>query len=66
MNHITNQNQEGAMMGEPTSIVATYPTHATAGAAVHELKQAGFDMRKFSIAGRDYHTGERMGGSSSA
>ncbi len=60
MNHITNQNPESTMMGQPTTIVAVYPTHTAAEAAVHELKQSGFDLRKLSIIGRDYHTEEHV------
>ena len=60
MNHITSKNPESTMMGQPTTIVAVYPTHTAAEAAVHELKQSGFDLRKLSIIGRDYHTEEHV------
>ena len=60
MNHITSQNPESTMMGQPTTIVAVYPTHTAAEAAVHELRQSGFDLRKLSIIGRDYHTEEHV------
>ena len=44
------------------SIVAIYPSHLAAEAAVKELQQSGFDMKKLSIVGRDYHTDEHVVG----
>jgi len=44
------------------SVVAIYPTHTVAEAAVKELQQSGFDMKKLSIVGRDYHTDEHVVG----
>ena len=44
------------------SIVAVYPTHLAAEASVKELQQSGFDMKKLSIVGRDYHTDEHVVG----
>ena len=44
------------------SAVATYPTHTAAEAAVKELQQSGFDMKKLSIVGRDYNTDEHVVG----
>ena len=49
-------------MNKNNSIVATYPTHTAAEAAVKELQQSGFDMKKLSIVGRDYHTDEHVVG----
>jgi len=49
-------------MSNNNSIVATYPTHTAAEAAVKELQQSGFDMKKLSIVGRDYHTDEHVVG----
>jgi uncharacterized membrane protein len=49
-------------MNNNESIVAIYPSHTTAEAAVKELQQSGFDMKKLSIVGRDYHTDERVVG----
>ena len=40
--------------------VAIYKTHAEAEAAVKELQQSGFDLKKLSIVGRDYHTDEQV------
>jgi len=49
-------------MNKSNSIVATYPSHTAAEAAVKELHQSGFDMKKLSIIGRDYHTDEHVVG----
>jgi len=50
------------MITRNNSIVAIYPSHPTAEAAVKELQQSGFDMKKLSIVGRDYHTEEHVVG----
>jgi len=42
--------------------VAIYPSDTSAEAAVKELQQSGFDMKKLSIVGRDYHTDEHVVG----
>ena len=44
------------------AVVAIFKSHIEAEAAVRELQQAGFDMRKLSIVGRDYHTDEHVVG----
>jgi hypothetical protein len=44
------------------STVAIYPTHTAAEAAIKELQQSGFDMKKLSIVGRDYHSDEHVVG----
>ena len=49
-------------MDSNNSIVATYPSHTAAETAVKELQQSGFDMKKLSIIGRDYHTDEHVVG----
>jgi uncharacterized membrane protein len=49
-------------MSKSSSIVAVYASHSEAEAAVKELQQAGFDMKKLSIVGRDYHTDEHVVG----
>ena len=51
-----------ANMPRNNSVVAIYKSHAEADAAVKELQQSGFDMKKLSIVGRDYHTDERVVG----
>lgn len=49
-------------MNKNNSIVAVYPSHTAAETAVKELQQDGFDMKKLSIVGRDYHTDEHVVG----
>ncbi len=45
---------------EMNAMVAAYNTHVEAEAAVEELNKSGFDMKKLSIVGRDYHTEEHI------
>ena len=49
-------------MTKNNSVVAIYKSHAEAEAAIKELQQSGFDMKKLSIVGRDYHTDENVVG----
>jgi len=49
-------------MNKSNYIVATYPSHEDAEVAVKDLQQSGFDMKKLSIVGRDYHTDEHVVG----
>jgi len=44
------------------SIVAVLSTHLEAEKIVKELQKAGFDMKKLSIVGRDYHAEEHVVG----
>jgi hypothetical protein len=47
-------------MPDNNSTVAVYNSHTDAEAAIKELQQAGFDMKKLSIFGKDYHTEENV------
>lgn len=47
-------------MKRNNSIVAVYPSHTAAEAAIKELQQSGFDLKKLSIVGRDYHQDEQV------
>jgi uncharacterized membrane protein len=47
-------------MTRNNSIVAIFKSHIEAETAVKELQQSGFDMKKLSIVGRDYHTDENV------
>ena len=49
-------------MSEMNSVVAIYDTHVQAEEAVKELQRSGFDMKKMSIVGKDYHTDEHVVG----
>jgi hypothetical protein len=50
------------MITHNNAVVAIYKSHTEAEAAVKELQQSGFDMKKLSIVGRDYHTDENVVG----
>jgi uncharacterized membrane protein len=43
-------------MTKDNAIVAIYKSHTAAEAAIAELQNSGFDLKKLSIVGRDYHT----------
>ena len=49
-------------MSSNTSVVALYPSHVAAEAAINELRRSGFDMKLLSIVGQDYHTDEHVVG----
>ncbi len=49
-------------MNKTDIAVAVYDNHTRAEAAVKELQRAGFDMKKLSIIGKDYHTEEHVVG----
>ena len=49
-------------MTEMNSVVAVYKTHTAAEEAIKELQRSGFDMKKMSIVGKDYHTDEHVVG----
>ncbi len=49
-------------MSTETAGVVILSTHAEAENAVKELQRSGFDMKKLSIVGKDYHTEEHIVG----
>jgi len=49
-------------MNEMNTAVAVYSNHSEAEEAVKELQKAGFDLKKLSIVGKDYHTEENVVG----
>ena len=49
-------------MSEKNSIVAIFESHNQAEDAIRELQKDGFDMKKLSIVGKDYHTDEHVVG----
>ena len=49
-------------ISDPKAVVAVYNTHAEAEAGVKELQKGGFDTKKLSIVGKDYHTEEHVVG----
>jgi hypothetical protein len=42
--------------------VGIYNSHTEAEASINELQRSGFDMKKLSIVGKDYHTEEHVVG----
>jgi len=50
------------MNTKTNSVVAIYDTHTQAEEAVKELEKSGFDMKKLSIIGKDYHAEEHVVG----
>ncbi len=49
-------------MSEKNAVIAIYESHSQAEEALKELQRSGFDMRKLSIIGKDYHTEEQVVG----
>jgi uncharacterized membrane protein len=49
-------------MSEKNAVIAIYQTHAEAEEALKELQRSGFDMKKLSIVGKDYHSDEHVVG----
>ena len=49
-------------MSERNSVVAIFETHHQAEDGVRELQQSGFNMKKLSIVGKDFHTNEHVVG----
>lgn len=48
------------VMDKIDSVVAVYATHAHAEEALRVFHNTGFDMKKLSIVGKDYHTEEHV------
>jgi hypothetical protein len=49
-------------MSAKNSVVAIFDEHTQAEEAVKQLQVAGFDMKKLSIVGKDYHSDEQVVG----
>ena len=49
-------------MTKTNSAVAVFETHESAEAAIKKLQREGFDMKKLSIVGKNYHTEEHVVG----
>jgi uncharacterized membrane protein len=49
-------------MTDTNAVIAVYDTHSAAEDAVKELQKSGFDMKKLSIVGKDYHSDEHVVG----
>ena len=49
-------------MTDTNAVIAVYETHSGAENAVKDLQKSGFDMKKLSVVGKDYHTDEQVVG----
>jgi hypothetical protein len=49
-------------MSDDNAVAGVFNTHTEAETGVKELQRAGFDMKKLSIVGKDYHTEEHVVG----
>ena len=47
-------------MAENNAVVGIYNSHTDAEASIKELQRSGFNMKKLSIVGKDYHTEEHV------
>ena len=47
-------------MAENSAVVGIYDSHTEAEAIIKELQRSGFDMKKLSIVGKDYHSEEHV------
>ncbi len=53
---------KNAIMSNTNSVVAVFESHEQAEDAIRELQKDGFDMKKLSIVGKNYHTDEHVVG----
>jgi len=49
-------------MADTNAVIGVYDNHSAAEDAVKELQKSGFDMKKLSVVGKDYHTDEHVVG----
>ncbi len=49
-------------MSEKNAVVGIFKTHIEAESSIKELQQSGFDMKKLSIVGKEYHMEEQVVG----
>jgi uncharacterized membrane protein len=49
-------------MNEQNAVVAIFHSHTEAETSIKALQHAGFDMKKLSIVGKDFHTEEHIVG----
>jgi hypothetical protein len=47
-------------MADTNAVIAAYDSHSAAEEAVKELQKSGFNMKKLSVVGKDYHTEEQV------
>jgi hypothetical protein len=61
-NTASSTANQGEIMSARNSSVGIFGSHTDAEGAIKELQRDGFDIKKLSIAGRDYHTDENVVG----
>ena len=49
-------------MAPPDAVIAIFPDHQKAEAAVKKLVAAGFEIKNLSVVGKGYHTDEKVVG----
>ena len=49
-------------MTQDNSVIAIYPSHTAAEEAIKELQRSGYEMKKLSIIGKDFHVDEHVVG----
>ena len=59
---MTPTSTKGKPALDAKAVVAVFDTHAGAEAAVKELQKGGFDVKKLSVVGKEYHTEEQVVG----
>jgi Protein of unknown function (DUF3341) len=47
-------------MTDTNATIAVYDTHSAAENAVKELQKSGFDIKKLSVVGKDFHTDQQV------
>jgi hypothetical protein len=57
---LKREGEKRCIMAKNNAVVGVYNTHTEAETAVKELQHSGFDMKKLSIVGKDYHTEEHV------
>jgi uncharacterized membrane protein len=53
---------EREKMTQDNSVIAIYPSHTAAEEAIKELQRSGYEMKKLSIIGKDFHVDEHVVG----
>ncbi len=53
------ENPKEDHMDADDAVVAVFPDHPEAEDAVKKLTAAGFEMKRLSVVGKGYHTGEK-------
>lgn len=57
---MTTTSDKNQSITDPEAVVVIYNTHSEAEEAVKQLQRGGFDMKKLSIVGKNYHSDEQV------